>query len=183
MEEDTVVALPRPGAAVEADPLLAVLREGDRRLLMLAVETPWPRQRYSHSSRPPCSGSFFIQRYRFLTIAQFARAAGLSVPSGLAPPPLADEGRPSPLLGGRDAVRSVRVGGGDGAGRAHRPGLQALPLPRLRQAVQRAHGHGAEPDPVPLRRRRPRRALAPSLQAEPARPARDVRRPRHRVQP
>jgi putative transposase len=38
MEEDTVVPLPRPGAAVEADPLLAVLREGARRMLMQAVE-------------------------------------------------------------------------------------------------------------------------------------------------
>jgi hypothetical protein len=38
MEEDAVVALPRPGAAVEADPLLAVLREGARRMLMQAVE-------------------------------------------------------------------------------------------------------------------------------------------------
>ena len=38
MEEDTVVPLPRPGAAVEADPLLAVLREGARRMLTQAVE-------------------------------------------------------------------------------------------------------------------------------------------------
>ena len=28
MEEDTVVALPRPGSGVMDDPLLAVLREG-----------------------------------------------------------------------------------------------------------------------------------------------------------
>ena len=39
MEEDTVVALPRPGAGVTDDPLLAVLREGARRMLMQAVET------------------------------------------------------------------------------------------------------------------------------------------------
>jgi putative transposase len=38
MEEDTVVPLPRPGAAVEADPLLAVLREGARRMLTQAIE-------------------------------------------------------------------------------------------------------------------------------------------------
>jgi transposase-like protein len=38
MEEDTVVLLPRPGAAAEADPLLAVLREGARRMLTQAIE-------------------------------------------------------------------------------------------------------------------------------------------------
>ena len=38
MEEDTVVALPRPGSGVTADPLLAVLREGARRMLMQAIE-------------------------------------------------------------------------------------------------------------------------------------------------
>jgi putative transposase len=38
MEEDSVVALPRPGAAIETDALLSVLREGARRMLMQAVE-------------------------------------------------------------------------------------------------------------------------------------------------
>jgi transposase-like protein len=38
MEEDTVVPLPRPGAAGAADPLLAVLREGARRMLTQAIE-------------------------------------------------------------------------------------------------------------------------------------------------
>ena len=38
MEEDTVVALPRPGANVEGDPLLAVLRDGARRMLKQAIE-------------------------------------------------------------------------------------------------------------------------------------------------
>jgi hypothetical protein len=38
VEDDTVVPLPRPGAAVEADPLLAVLREGARRMLTQAIE-------------------------------------------------------------------------------------------------------------------------------------------------
>ena len=61
--------------------------------------------------------------------------------SGLAPPPLADEGRPRYMAGPHgwvdgNAVRSVRVGGGDGAAGAHGPGLPTLPLPRLRQAVQ-----------------------------------------------
>jgi putative transposase len=38
MEEDSVVALPRPGTSVTDDPLLAVLREGARRMLMQAIE-------------------------------------------------------------------------------------------------------------------------------------------------
>ena len=38
MEEDSVVALPRPGASIKSDPLLAVLQEGARRMLMQAVE-------------------------------------------------------------------------------------------------------------------------------------------------
>jgi putative transposase len=38
MKDDTVVALPRPGASLADDPLLAVLREGARRMLMQAIE-------------------------------------------------------------------------------------------------------------------------------------------------
>jgi transposase-like protein len=38
MEEGTVVTLPKPGATVADDPLLAVLREGARRMLTQAVE-------------------------------------------------------------------------------------------------------------------------------------------------
>ena len=38
MEEGTVVPLPKPGATLADDPLLAVLREGARRMLMQAVE-------------------------------------------------------------------------------------------------------------------------------------------------
>jgi putative transposase len=38
MEEDSVVALPRPGAGVTDDPLLVVLRVGARRMLMQAIE-------------------------------------------------------------------------------------------------------------------------------------------------
>lgn len=38
MNEDTVVALPRPGSSLADDPLLAVLREGARRMLMPAIE-------------------------------------------------------------------------------------------------------------------------------------------------
>jgi len=38
MAEDSVVALPRPGASITDDPLLAVLRDGAKRMLMQAVE-------------------------------------------------------------------------------------------------------------------------------------------------
>ena len=38
MEEDTVVALPRPGSGITDDPLLAVRREGAKRMLMQAIE-------------------------------------------------------------------------------------------------------------------------------------------------
>jgi putative transposase len=38
MKDDTVVALPRPGASLADDPLLAVLRGGARRMLMQAIE-------------------------------------------------------------------------------------------------------------------------------------------------
>ena len=38
MEEGTVVPLPKPGATLADDPLLAVLREGARRMLMQAIE-------------------------------------------------------------------------------------------------------------------------------------------------
>ena len=38
MDQDTAVALPRPGGTVEDDPLLCVLREGARRMLMQAIE-------------------------------------------------------------------------------------------------------------------------------------------------
>ena len=37
---------------------------------------------------------------------------------------------------GRNAVHWVRVGGSDGAPRAHRSGLSQVPLPLVRQAVQ-----------------------------------------------
>jgi putative transposase len=38
MPEGTVVGLPRPGGAVEDDPLLGVLRDGARRMLTQAIE-------------------------------------------------------------------------------------------------------------------------------------------------
>src|SRR4051812_46302649 len=109
------------------------------------------------------------------------------VPSGLAPSPLANEDWPGysagpSWRGGLGWGALVRVEGGNGAVRAHRPGLPALSLPDLRQAVQRTLRHGTEPDAVSLRRDRARGALAPALQAEPARPAGDVRPARHGVQ-
>src|SRR3954469_18345076 len=96
----------------------------------------------------------------------------LEAPSGLASLPLADEGsigyRAASHGGaGEDAVLGLWVGGRDGATRAHRPGLPPVPLPGLRQAVQRALRHPPEPDPVSLRCHRPRGALASARQTEP----------------
>src|SRR3954451_13614887 len=108
-------------------------------------------------------------------------------PSGLASLPLADEGslgyRAASHGGvGENAVLGMRIGSRDRATRARRPGLPPVPLPRVWQAVQRAQRRCAEPGAIPLRYHRPRGALAPALQAEPPRSARDVRRARHRVQ-
>src|SRR4051794_28009374 len=49
MEEDTVVALPRPGSGVTDDPLLAVLREGARRMLTQAIEAEVEAFRATHA--------------------------------------------------------------------------------------------------------------------------------------
>ena len=84
--------------------------------------------------------------------------------------------------GAWDGLRVLRLGGGDGAAGAHRPGLSQVPLPGLRPAVQRAQWRPAEPDAVPFRRHRPRGAVAAALPADPARPLRDVPPARHRVQ-
>src|SRR5215211_3993791 len=65
-----------------------------------------------------------------------------------------------------DAVLGMRIGSRDRATRAHCPGLSPVPLPYVRQAVQRALRHSAEPDPIPVRCHRARGALAPALQAE-----------------
>src|SRR3954470_11848124 len=82
--------------------------------------------------------------------------AGVAVLSGLAPPPLAEEGS----IGYRavshrgvdaDAVLGMRIGSCDRAPRAHRPGLSPVPLSCMWQAVQRALRHAAEPGPVSLR--------------------------------
>ena len=51
MEADTVVALPRPGSGVTDDPLLAVLREGARRMLTQAIEAEVEAFLAAH--RPP----------------------------------------------------------------------------------------------------------------------------------
>ncbi|CAA9427000.1 MAG: hypothetical protein AVDCRST_MAG64-3236, partial [uncultured Phycisphaerae bacterium] len=80
-------------------------------------------------------------------------------------------------------VRVLRLRGGDGAAGANHAGLPPVPLPVLRQAVQRAQRRPAEPGAVPFRRRRARGAVALAPPADPARPQRDVPRPRDRVQP
>ena len=51
MEDDTVVGLPRPGGAVEDDPLLVVLREGARQMLRHAIEAEVAVHHNLHRSR------------------------------------------------------------------------------------------------------------------------------------
>jgi putative transposase len=51
MEESTVVGLPRPGTAVEDDPLLCVLRDGARRMLMQAIEAEVAAFLATHAER------------------------------------------------------------------------------------------------------------------------------------
>src|SRR3712207_2086773 len=55
-----------------------------------------------------------------------------------------------------DAVLGMWVAGRDRAAGAHRPGLPSVPLPYVRQAVQRALRHPAEPGPVSVRCHRTR---------------------------
>src|SRR4051812_49404171 len=81
-----------------------------------------------------------------LRLSRTAVVADRAVPSGLAPLPLADEDsvgyRAASHSGAdADAVLGMRIGSRDGATRAHRPGLSPVPLPRVRQAVQRALRH------------------------------------------
>jgi hypothetical protein len=45
VEEGTVVPLPKPGATLAGDPLLAVLREGARWMLMQAIEAGFRKLR------------------------------------------------------------------------------------------------------------------------------------------
>jgi putative transposase len=56
MDEDSVVALPRPGASVADDPLLAVLREGARRMLMQTIEAEVEAFLAAHVDRVDAQG-------------------------------------------------------------------------------------------------------------------------------
>src|SRR6185437_14949788 len=83
----------------------------------------------------------------------------------------------------RDALPRMPIDSRQGAARAHRARLSSVPLPGLREAVQRSQRRSAEPDAIPERRYRPRGALATALQTELAGSGRDVPDPRLRVQP
>src|SRR3954463_13349354 len=110
--------------------------------------------------------------YGILTALRQAEAIGSVRARAIAPWPTRvrlDIGLASHRRADADAVYRMRLASRDGATGADRPGLSPVPLPYVRQAVQRALRHSAEPDPISLRRHRPRGALAPALQAEPAR--------------
>src|SRR5689334_20944050 len=62
-----------------------------------------------------------------------------------------------------DGVCGLRLRRCDGAAGAHGPGLSPVPLPRVRQAVQRAQRRVAELYAVPLGRDRPGGPVAPPL--------------------
>jgi hypothetical protein len=68
-----------------------------------------------------------------------------------------------PLMAGVDenSVCRMRVSGRHQAIRTHRARLPQVPLPHMRQAVQRAVRHGAEPGAIPLRHHCSRSVLAP----------------------
>jgi hypothetical protein len=55
----------------------------------------------------------------------------------------------------------------DRAAGTYRPGLSPVPVPRLRQVVQRAQRRAAEPRPVPIQCYRPRGAVATALPTYP----------------
>src|SRR4051794_41577342 len=110
MEEGTVVPLPKPGATVADDPLLAVLREGARRMLMQVVEA---------------EVEAFIAAHADLTDSQGRRRV---VRNGHAPERHIQTGI-GPLAVSRPRVRD-RGGGGPGPGRLS----SAVPPPYPRRA-------------------------------------------------
>src|SRR3954469_2612548 len=133
---------------------------------------------WSSDVSPPAVRSCEVVLFGAQTMIAAGPALRL-VLSGLAPRPLVEEGsvgyRAASHRGAdEDAVLGMWVAGRDGATRAHRPGLSPVPLPTLRQAVQRTQRRRTEPDPVSVRRHRPRGTLAPALQTGPAGSARDV---------
>src|ERR1700722_2045837 len=80
-----------------------------------------------------------------------ARPGPVSVRANLHGRPSLACGMESRLAGGGlDAVCGVRLVGDFGTAREHDPGLPPVPMPHLRQAVQRAQRGRAEPNPVSL---------------------------------
>jgi putative transposase len=63
MEEDSVVGLPRRGGTVEDDPLLAVLREGARQMLSLAIEVEVAAFLAVHADRVDATGRRRLVRH------------------------------------------------------------------------------------------------------------------------
>jgi putative transposase len=63
MQDDTVVGLPRPGGMVEDDPLLAVLRDGARRMLTQAIEAEVAAFLAVHADRVDESGRRRVVRH------------------------------------------------------------------------------------------------------------------------
>src|SRR4051794_41922390 len=131
MEEGTVVPLPKPGATVADDPLLAVLREGARRMLMQVVEA---------------EVEAFIAAHADLTDGQGRRRV---VRNGHAPERHIQTGI-GPLAVSRPRVRD-RGGDGSGPGRfsSALPPPHPPPARKAQEPLPRLYPKGRSPRPVP----------------------------------
>jgi putative transposase len=89
VEEDSVVALPRPGAGVTDDPLLAVLREGARRMLMQAIEAEVEAFLAGHADLTDAQGRCRLVRNGHAPERQIQTGIG---PLGVRRPKLRDRG-------------------------------------------------------------------------------------------
>jgi putative transposase len=99
VEEDSVVALPRPGATVESDPLLAVLRDGARRMLMQAVEAEVEAFLAAHAALTDAQGRRRMVRNGHAPERQIQTGIG---PIAVRRPKVRDRGA------NKDAGRSIR---------------------------------------------------------------------------
>ena len=94
MEEGTVVGLPRPGTAVEDDPLLCVLRDGARRMLMQAIEAEVAAFLATHAER--------VDEYGRKRLVRNGHAPERTIQTGI-----------GPIAIQRPRVRDRGTGGGD----------------------------------------------------------------------
>ena len=162
MKEDSVVALPRPGASVTDDPLLAVLREGARRMLMQAIEAEVETFLAAHGELVDEQGRRRLVRNGHAPERQLQTGIG---PLEVRRPKVRDRGRPRMPSRSGSPRRSCRLTcGGPGTSRnclpwlylkgistgqfeealaallgTDAPGLSATTVRRLTEAWQEEH--------------------------------------------